>query len=269
MTTILCVGNFGNGKEGQKKVAALLEHLHDIYKCKFILGLGNNIMPDGVKSKNDAQFKTKFEEPYKNILSKMKFYNLPGYMDYYSRKSLNSEISYSEINKSWIFPHNFYCFKKVLNKVPVEFIMIDTNFSKIKNKKTQEKWAINTLLESRSRWNIIVSHHPWYTNNDEYECSDELDSLFTKMNNTGKIDLFISGYDYTQQHIYIPDKPNIIISGVGSCSNNLPIIKIFKEIKYLSNKLGCCMIHFSKNKLDVSFFNIYKKREYNFSVHKV
>jgi tartrate-resistant acid phosphatase type 5 len=269
MTTILCVGNFGSGNEGQKKVAQLLEYLHNLYECRFIIGLGNSIMSEGVASSIDPQFSEKFEEPYKNILGKMKFYNLPGYMDYYTRKSLNSEIKYSGINKNWVLPHNFYCFKKMINRVPVEFIMIDSNFSKLRNKNMQEKWAINTLLESRSRWNIVVSHHPWYSNNKNYECSEELDNLFNKMNNTGKIDLFISGYDYTQQHIYIPKKPNIIISGVGSCSKNLPIIKIYKEIKYISNKLGCCMIDFTKTKLVVSFYNIYKKREYNFSVHKV
>ena len=269
MSSILCIGNFGSGTDGQKKVANLIEHLYKKHKFKFIIGLGNNILPDGVKSKNDPKFITHFEEPYKNILNSIKFYNILGDADYTTRKSLNNEINYSKINKNWILPHNFYCFKKVINKIPVEFICLDSNMDKIKNNKIQEQWVLNTLYESKSRWNIVISHHPWYNCADKSETNEKLDDLFTKINNTKKVSLIISGHEYNQQHIFIPKKPNMIISGVGSETNKNPIVKIYKELKFSSNELGCFTIDFFKSRLDINYYNIKKKKIYNFSLHKL
>jgi tartrate-resistant acid phosphatase type 5 len=269
MSSILCLGNFGGGNEGQYKVTDLMLYLYKKYSYKFILGLGNNILPNGVTSNTDIQFKTKFETPYKKLLEKIKFYNILGESDSITNKSIKSEINYSKINKKWILPHNFYCFKKYINNVPVEFIIIDTN--KIKNK-TQEVWAINTILESKSRWNILISHHPWYLDGSNNECSDELNNLFNKLNDTKKIDLIISGNEKSQQHIYVPNKPNMIISGVGCNLNNTinrkPIIKIYDELKFISNEMGCCIIEFTKKKLNISFYNIKKEKLHNFSIIK-
>ena len=269
MSSILCLGNFGDGNEGQYKVKDLMLYLYKKYNYKFILGLGNNILPNGVISSTDIQFKTKFEEPYKELLEKVKFYNILGEKDSISNKSIKGEINYGNINKKWILPHNFYCFKKYINKVPVEFIILDSN--KIKNK-TQEVWSINTILESKSRWNILISHHPWYLDGSNNECSDELNNLFNKLNDTNKIDLIISGNANSQQHIYVPNKPNMIISGVGSNFNNSidnnPIIKIYDELKFISKEMGCCVIEFTKNKLNVSFYNIKKEKLHNFSIIK-
>lgn len=269
MSSILCIGNFGGGDIGQLKVVGLMNYLYTKYKYKFVLGLGNNILPNGVKNKKDNQFKTKFEEPYKEVLNVVKFYNLLGEIDYINKNSVKGEIEYSSINKNWVLPNNFYCFKKYINKIPVEFIILDSNLDKSKNKKTQEIWAINTLLESKSRWNILVSHHPWVSFGIKYKYSHELDILFNKLVDTNKVDLIISGHENNQQHIYIPNKPNMIISGVGSQHNNkYPIIKIYDELKFSSNELGCCIIEVNKKKLSISFYNINKQKIHNFSVNK-
>ena len=268
MTSILCLGNFGGRTDGQQQVAKLMIYLYKKYKYKFIIGLGNNILPEGVKSVNDKKFNENFEEPYKQLLKDLKFYNILGDVDYITRKSLNSQINYGTINKRWVLPNNFYCFKKVINKTTIEFIVIDTNLDKIKNKKTQEIWALNTLLESRSRWNILISHHPWYSRSNKNNCDSELDLLYTKLNNTNKLDLIVSGHDTSQQHIYIPNKPNMIISGVGCMSGKMPVLELYNELKFFSNELGCLMIEFNKNKLNISFYNANKIKIHNFSIVK-
>lgn len=269
MTSILCIGNYGSGNKNQYSVANLLEYLYKKYNYKLIIGLGNNILPDGVKSKNDKKFKENFENPYKEILTKVKFYNILGDKDYINKKTLQSELNYT--NKSWVLPHNFYCFKKFINNVPIEFIMMDSNLKKMKNKKTQESWILNTILESKSKWNILISHHPWYNfdNDSSIETEDnDLKELYEKINKTNKIDLIVSGHVYNQQHIYIPNKPNMIISGVGSQNNEYPILKVYKQLKFSNNQLGCVIIDVKKNTLRISFYNINKKNMYNFSIHK-
>ena len=79
MTSILCIGNFGTGKKEQMKVAELLFKLCN-GDCKLILGLGNNIYPDGVVSVNDNQFLDKFEIPYSILPNNIKFYNIIFYI---------------------------------------------------------------------------------------------------------------------------------------------------------------------------------------------
>ena len=269
MTSVLFLGNFGSGNNGQKQVAKLIEYLYNKTKFKFIIGLGNNILPYGVTSINDPKFISHFNKPYKNILEHVKFYNILGEADYSTRKSVISEINYSNINKKWILPHNFYCFKKVINRVPIEFICIDSNMAKIKNKKTQEQWILNTLYESKSKWNIIISHHPWFNFGKNTDTDYKLNDLFEKITNTKKVDLIISGYENNQQHIFIPNKPHMIISGVGSKTGKTPILKIYNELKFGSNELGCFTIDFIKNKLCINFYNIKKEKIHNFSIHKL
>ena len=88
------------------------------------------------------------------------------------------------------------------------------------------------------------------------------------MNNTKKVDLIISSHENNQQHIYIPNKPNMIISGVGSIKDDFPIIKIYDELKFTSNELGCVMIHVTKNRLNVGFYNSDKKNIHSFNINK-
>ena len=139
----------------------------------------------------------------------------------------------------------------------------------MKNKKTQEQWILNTLYESKSKWNIIISHHPWLSFGENYETDDKLHNLFEKITDTKKVDLIISGHENNQQHIYIPNKPHMIISGVGSETKNQPILKIYNELKFGSNELGCFTIDFIKNRLCINFYNIKKEKIHNFSIHKL
>ncbi len=277
MSSILCIGNFGTGRKEQVSVAELLCDLCKNSECKLILGLGNNIFPDGVRSVNDNQFLEKFEIPYKELPENIKFYNILGNKDYHLKVSARSQINYHYSNKSfrWIMPNNFYCFTKIFESVPVEFIAIDTNLDVMKNKAMQEKWAINTLLESRARWRILFGHHPWVSfgkNNNEKKPTSALDEFYKKLVETNKVDLIISGHENSQQHIYIPEKPDMIISGVAGYRHyeNKALDKTPpKELKFRSLELGCVKLNVIRDELSIDFYNLDKKVLHNFKIKKV
>src|SRR5687768_12237442 len=63
-TGFLFVGDTGTGGEGQKAVAKAMKSYCRTEKCEFVLLLGDNFYPVGVKSVDDPQWKTKFEDPY-------------------------------------------------------------------------------------------------------------------------------------------------------------------------------------------------------------
>jgi len=269
MTSILCIGDFGTGKIGQYKVSNLLNFLIKKFNSKFILGLGDNIYPDGVSSVNDPEFFEKFEKPYLDLPEHIKFYNVLGNHDYHIKTSPLNQIKYTHISNRWVMPHNFYCFRKKFNKVPVEFIGIDTNIYKMKNRKLQEQWILNTIYESKARWIVVFGHHPWKSFGAHGNCDEELDELYNKINNIGKVDLILSGHDHDKQHILIPDKPNMIVCGVGAETRDTINFFNNKELKYFSPTLGCAMIDFYKTKMKISFYNTDKEKEYSFLVNKI
>ena len=82
--------------------------------------------------------------------------------------------------------------------------MMDSNLKKMKNKKTQESWILNTILESKSKWNILISHHPWYNfdNDSSIETEDnDLKELYEKINNN-KYQKFRNLFDEKDKKIY-------------------------------------------------------------------
>ena len=287
MTSILCIGNFGTGKTEQTDVAKLLCELCHEDDIKLILGLGNNIYPDGVSSINDNQFLEKFEIPYSILPNNIKFYNILGNRDYHLKSSPRAQINYQKLGKSfrWIMPYNYYCFIKQFDSVPVEFIALDTNLDKMKNRVSQEKWAINTLLESRSRWRILFGHHPWTSFGEKGELkkkNSKLDELYQKLVETNKVDLIISGHENSQQHIYIPETPHMIISGVGGYSHKEKKeqsdldkddvangIFLAKELKFRSIEAGCVKLDVRRNELRVSFYNTKDMVLYSFKIKKI
>ena len=276
MTSILCIGNFGTGRQEQFDVAKLLCDLCCGEECKLIIGLGNNIYPEGVSSINDNQFLEKFEIPYSILPNNMKFYNILGNRDYQLKGSVKAQINYQNSNKSfrWIMPYNYYCFMKQFDGVPVEFIAIDTNLDKMKNRVSQEKWAINTLLESKGRWRILFGHHPWSSFGAEGKMKkpgSKLDEVYQKLVDTGKVDLIISGHENSQQHIYIPGKPDMLISGVGGYihkENKDDQILLAKELKFRSIEAGCVKIDVRRNQLRISFFNTNNDVLYSLKIKK-
>ena len=123
MNSILCVGDFGTGEPSQYKVSKLIEYLINKKNVLLILGLGDNIYPDGVHSENDNQFIEKFEKPYENIPPYIKFYNVLGNHDYHIKSSPRSQINLVKLIVSG-FTHNFYCFRKKLIKYQQNFLLL-------------------------------------------------------------------------------------------------------------------------------------------------
>lgn len=279
MTSIICVGDFGTGFKEQKYVSKLIEHLNEQKLCAFILGLGDNIYPDGVISVLDDKFITNFEDPYKNIPKHIKFYHCLGNHDYHG--NVQAQIDYSNVCKSnrWVLPDNYYCFYGKVNNIDCDFFSIDTNLYFNNNKKTQkvhEEWLISQLKNSKRRWRIVYGHHPWKSSGTHGDCNELLDKFYQKISDTHKVDVILSGHDHDQQHIYIPNKPHLFISGTGGkirhCDSEERFTKHPEYLKFFTEKLGCLQIIPHKNHLDVSIYTTNNKKNhkkaYSFKINK-
>ena len=265
--SIICIGDFGNGGPQQYNVANLINQVIKQKKTQFILGLGDNIYPFGVKSQNDSQFIDKFEKPYESLPDYINFYNVLGNHDYFG--NVQAQIEYQNLSKRWIMPNKYYYFEKILNDVRVEFYAIDTNLYSSKylleEAVEQESYLLNKLKESPDDncWRIIFGHHPWRSTGFHGHCNVLLESFLDKMHQTKKIDLYISGHDHDNQHISIPDKPHMLISGTGAKTRYIP--KTYRDLKsyYYDNYLlhysenpGFINLNFSIDELEVEIYSL-------------
>lgn len=266
----LCLGDFGSGDNNQVRVAQCIRKLSQQYPIEFILGLGDNIYPDGVKNVKDPQFQTKFEIPYSILKRNLMFFQTLGNHDY--RGNITSQIKYTDYSERWKMPNNFYVFQKRINGVSVEFFAIDTNLEEmsVSMRKKQERWLIESLNRSRAKWRIVFGHHPWKSSGTHGNSSGILDEFYKKIINTGKIHVIFSGHDHDQQHIHIPNLPHLFISGVGSHSRHNPsFIRKYNipNLYFFSENLGCCLVKVSPKILQFYFINYLGQVEYTYKLH--
>lgn len=176
------LGDTGEGNERQHKVAAAISSTCARLGCDFAILLGDNIYDAGVESVLDAQWQSKFEEPYKDIA--MPFYAVLGNHDNGGLLSQifgdtfagagaefargDFEVQYSSISTKWKMPGRTYQFEAG----PARFFALDTNdmvWSLIDDSaESRADVMLDTLPgdidESKATWKIAFGHHPYRSN---------------------------------------------------------------------------------------------------------
>ena len=118
MVTCLVIGDMGKGTKDQYNVGKLMKELYKKYNIRFVLGLGDNIYPDGCTSVKDKLFKSNFEKPYA-ILPNQRWYMCLGNHDYgylLNKEGLLDNSSSSKLYqtfKEMVYASKCYSFVKV------------------------------------------------------------------------------------------------------------------------------------------------------------
>src|SRR5580700_4336996 len=177
------IGDSGTGKIEQYQVGEQMARYHAIFPFDFVTMLGDNIYG----SKTPADYKQKFEEPYKSLLdSGVKFYAALGNHD-----DPNSRF-YKPFNMDG---RRYYSFKKG----NVTFFALDSNYMD----PDQITWLAEQLSESDSAWKICYFHHPFYTHarfhGADVDLRAKLEPLFIKAG----VNVVLTGH----QHVYERIKP--------------------------------------------------------------
>ena len=194
----LAIGDMGTGEEGQMKVATAMKKVCDSLHCDFVMGLGDNIYDAGVKSVNDEQFNSKFEEPYEDL--DLPFYMALGNHDnsglspgdgaFNYRGDLQVLYARSEERKSdkWRMPARYYHVPMAnssgeslseesddLNATLLDLVALDSTtltslhdpspeYALEKVIKQQGQWVDTILHKSLGHWRIAFAHHPYLSN---------------------------------------------------------------------------------------------------------
>jgi hypothetical protein len=177
------IGDSGTGDRPQYEVAQQMLRYHASFPFDFVLMLGDNIYG----SQTAADFKNKFEDPYKPLLDAgVKFYAALG--------------NHDNPNQRFYKPFNmggqrYYGFKKA----NTSFFAMDSNYMD----PPQLEWITTQLSQSGSAWNICYFHHPLYTHAKFHGADVDLRTRIEPLFEKAGVNVVLAGH----QHVYERIKP--------------------------------------------------------------
>ncbi len=215
---ILALGDWGAGTSLQKEVAKGMNIYAEKNPIDFIISTGDNIYGKGVKSVDDPQWKTKFENVYTGEHIQKDWYPIFGNHDYLG--NVPAQIEYGKINPRWKFLDFYYQISDPSEQPLYEFYMIDTNLMVSGKDEEMLAWLDQALASSKAKWNIVVGHHMIRSHGvygDQKFMINKLKSILDKYG----VDVYLSGHDHDLQLIKHPDDNFYqAISGAGGGSRD-------------------------------------------------
>ena len=202
---LVAFGDFGQGTEAQKRVAAAMLREHRTRPFDFGITTGDNFYPRGMESPSDPRWKTWWEEMYAPL--GIRFYATLGNHDWVNFDSPAAEILYSGRSESWRLPAPYYTF----TAGAVQFFAVDTD----EISQAQALWLRDELDKSRAKWKVVYGHHPIFVAGlSGASYTAEMRKMLWPIIK-GRADLYLSGHHHSLQHLRSPDGGHFVTSGGG------------------------------------------------------
>jgi predicted MPP superfamily phosphohydrolase len=245
----LVVGDWGRfGEDHQTPVANQMAKVADKINRNFIISTGDNFYPHGVASVDDPQWKTSFEDVYKQFSLHWEWYSVLGNHDYIGNPDV--QVAYSKISRRWRMPARYFSETFAINGDTTNQVLIafiDTNplipdFYKNKtygpnvvsqDSTAQKIWLEKTLANKSPniKWKIVVGHHPLYTatlkRRESYDTRAVRHSLKGILDKY-QVDAYLCGHDHDLQHLLPEGKTHYFVSGSGSEVTEIGTLPISK-----------------------------------------
>jgi hypothetical protein len=180
------LGDFGTGKRPQYDLATQIAKAHERFPFEFVITVGDNLYG----SQQPRDFQTKFEEPYKALLSAgVKFYASLGNHD-----EREGQTHYKLFNMDGKL---YYSFKAP--KQNVRFFALDSTYPD----PPQTAWLEKELEGSNEAWKIPYFHHPLYSSGERHGSTSPLRAVWEPLFVKYGVSVVFSGHD----HFYERMKP--------------------------------------------------------------
>jgi tartrate-resistant acid phosphatase type 5 len=268
VTRFVALGDTGKGNAAQFAVAAAMKTVCDARGgCGFGLLLGDNVYPSGTEGEDDAQFRSKFEEPYADL--PFPFHPVLGNHDYGGNGSGvefwkgQSEIAYSKHSAKWRFPAAYYRFHEGL----LDFFALDTNslFFGAGTAEDQEREVPPWIAAAAGPWKIAFGHHP-YVSNGPHGNAGAYDGLplgmlpasglgvkaFVEQHLCGKVDAYLCGHDHSLQDLGAVCGTQFLVSGGGASAT--PLVGT-DPAAFQASIPGFLLVEATAHRLAFSFFD--------------
>lgn len=206
-------GDAGHGNPQQYATAEAARRVCEAEGCDLVLGLGDNVYPNGVNGTTDKQLRWKFEEPYRNLT--MPFYMVLGNHDVVLNAT--AQVAYSNLSERWRMPARSYAFEEG----EVAFFALDlTALAAGVEDGAPElgAWLEREMDATEAKWRVVFAHFP-YASNGKHGNATPLLRAWLETHVCGKADLYLSGHDHDLQ--WLAEQPTctgteLVVSGAAS-----------------------------------------------------
>jgi hypothetical protein len=217
---LLAMGDWGSNSKEQKLVAEALARYANRVGTQFngLVSVGDNFYVP-LKSEDDYQFQSLFEDMYDSGRINFPFFVALGNHDYERNKArIQMAYSYKHPDSRWKLPNRWYRMDLPAEKPLVTLLVLDSNKPNMSSDDwmRQLKWLEYHLAAPRqSKWIIAAAHHPLFSNGahgDNGVLQVHWGPLFKKY----KLDFYICGHDHDVQHLQLANwYPSFIVAGGG------------------------------------------------------
>jgi hypothetical protein len=206
-------GDYGQGTDAQRRVAAAMLKEHRARAFDFGLTTGDNFYPRGMESPSDPRWQTQWEDLYAPL--GIRFYASLGNHDWVNADSVAAELLYASRSESWRMPAPYYTF----TAGHVQFFAVDTD----EISEAQAAWLRSELEKSKAKWKVVYGHHPAFVSTvwgPSY--TEEMRRVLWPLIK-GRADLYLSGHHHSLQHLRAPDGGTHFVTSGGGGAGPYPV----------------------------------------------
>ena len=250
---VLAFGDFGDGSQGQKEVAAAMLQYHRQRPFDFAITLGDNFYNKGMKGVDDPHWKTWWDQLYDPL--GIQFYATLGNHDYGFPQSPEAEILYSKKSPSWRMPATRYTFTAGW----VQFFATESEAMT----PYQLEWLKKELDASSSRWKVVYGHHPIYSHGYHGDNQELIRELLPVIKD--RVDVYLTGHDHDMQHLKPEGNLHFFISGSGG---KLRSIRPGPRSLFAKSALGFSVLEANESSLKMTFVDRAMQPLYEYTLKK-
>jgi tartrate-resistant acid phosphatase type 5 len=251
---VLAFSDFGTDGAEMQRVAAAAVAAHR--KRPFDLGItiGDNIVPKGVTSLDDARWKIDWEDQHARL--GIPIFATTGNHDWGFSDSPAAEILYSQKSRTWRMPSLYYTF----TAGQIQFFALCTPALS----ETQLRWLDRELTRSKARWKVVYGHYSIYSNAGHGNTPGYDKTLLPILRNRANV--YMSGHDHVMQHLRPEDGVHFIVNGTGG--QGIRPAKSGPRTLYAGSFYGFTVLDAGPSGLKVSFVDTDGKVQYETVIAK-
>ena len=262
-------GDMGTGRPDQYIAAEAMAQRAKSDHVDFLITVGDNFLPDGVSSVDDPQWKTKFEDVYKDRSLQIPIYPSLGNHDW--KGNPQAQVEYSQRNKNWKMPAIYYTFVRTLGDgTSVQFFAIDSDPIQrlFGDAGEQLTWLDAELGKSTARWKIVLGHHPLYSHGDKHGNSAVMIAKVGPLLSKHHVDLYLCGHDHTLEMFKPIGGVYHVVSGGGGGPDIAYGVDWREDDIYAATLGGFTLFRVSGSEIVVEFVRLDGKTQYAHTISK-
>lgn len=201
--TFLTLGDWGRGSADQQRVAVQMAKTAKAVGARLVISTGDNFYPGGVKSVDDTQWVTNFEDVYDASALMTPWYVTLGNHDH--RGNIRAQVNYTKLSSRWRLPANYYKHTQFLTEGgSADFFHLDTTsiIERYPSEDPQLAWLERELAGSSAIWKIVIGHHPVHSGGKHGDTKALIVLLRPLLERFG-VQVYLNGHNHNLEHVVI------------------------------------------------------------------